>query len=1382
MLSGDFLSSAEGGEQYFYGRDNYYLNDIEDEGYWRGGLAEILKLSGKVEKEVFTDLLRGLHRIGQNSIAISSNAGESTRRVGCDLTFSAPKSVSILAYKDKRIQAAFDSALHKSLEYIERNFVQTRHRKKKEMSYEMTGNAAFAIFCHHTSRELDPQLHAHCVMPNITFDPKGKKSPYMCIHNVIYENKHHIGQYFRNELAQELQKLDYRIEVTDPQNGLFEIKGVSDEIIANFSKRAEQVKTEVKRLRGLSFKKMYESKELSESQLKKWAEERINASGGRTNYQERLKKEIEALKTSNDEVYAGKGDAELAVLAVKNSRKPKKGVTKDYIIEQINNTLKCHGETLDSLVDKAKTEPPASVPSNPHTPETAILAVVDGITRTEVAFTQEDLTCRAMKLTMGKISPDEIIAEFDRLVETGKIVYLRKETTPKKGDIYIYSTPELKHIEAENLKICQNSETGIRIDSQEANEFIDQEEQKLVRKSEDGVGFLPGQKAALRHILTTKSQFSVIQGDAGTGKSFAMLYAKKLLETHGYNVRGLAPTGKAADELFNAAQITDSSTIHKLIHKQEDYNFEKGKECIIVDEASMCDSWTINKLLKIVKEYDAKIIFVGDRKQFAPIGAGKFFADLQDKTDVDIIIMKDVVRQKTDQTKETVKSISAKNYDVAFNLLRGYRPVKMDKSKAKNYSIGQILSFNQDSIDVPGGGNAQITAVGKSSLTIKYNSYGRDFEIEITPQKAHRTYTVYSPDNAYKSCIDVIKDRDARLEAVAKDYVNCYNNGTNALVITATNDDRRSLNDRVRSTLVEQGKIENIGKFTLLEPQNINKFEIADSFEVGQRIKGLPQLKVDNKYEYGEIIDIDKNQNRLKIRSLKTNEEFSIDPSRYTKKPFSVFTKSSATLGINERVTFLKNARLIDGDTGKTVNVRNGQLATITKLDNNGDISVETDNGKNIKFNLSEYNLLTHAYALSSHKSQGMTVDKIIWHADTNKEISTNSFYVAVTRCKYDIAIYTDDIEKLQKKARREQEKYSTIDDNLEYRYPDNTESPDDVYDISSEPLSDSEIEKMADNSYADMFEFGQHLQRKEHEKAEEQKRQEKLQGIVKKVTNGSDINWKLLATYQIPREYYKSVDSVNTLVKSLGVVLDTEYLDRSVKQTKLAMQAQDVSYSQDLREAARDVLAIACLKNMRQEVCVNTELMADRKDIRVADKQYKVLRERKSNGVGKAVVCKSSDPKVDGYFVFDVMGNSDGSPTYIQRRETETREISVKMPKLESVGDGTVNMRPVKTEKGSNVYVQKLDAKKQPIKINIQKDSKTNKPKIFNNLKDAENAMNAKYDAEIMKMAIGMPEYAENREKRTDKKIEKERLDMLKGQGLATVSDSLPRWSSLTQ
>jgi hypothetical protein len=538
---------------------------------------------------------------------------------------------------------------------------------------------------------------------------------------------------------------------------------------------------------------------------------------------------------------------------------------------------------------------------------------------------------------------------------------------------------------------------------------------------------------AIRHILTTDRQYSLIQGYAGTGKSFSMRYAKELLEKQGYKVCGIAPTGKATDELTASAEIETTMTIASLI-SAKDRPFEQGeKHCIIVDETSMGDSRTINELLKITQEYKAKVIFVGDKDQFQPVGAGKFFADLQ-KTDIKITKMKDVIRQKTTQTKSVVKALADKKIPNAINSLAGYAVVDgYDKINAKRYNIGQRISFHDrtetanSAATVPSGTTAHVIAVGDSELTIEYTVRGQKNTVNIDPRKTHKNYTLYEKNKGYKDCLYTIADKDARQQAVAADYVNCYKKGTDAIVITATNEDRRSLNKIIRETLVSQEKIRNIGDFTLLEPKNVKNFLFADSFAVGQQVKGLPQLRTDGEYGFGEITNIDINQNKITVRNPKTNEEFKVDPSDYVKKPFSVFDKTESALGVGEKITFLKNARVIDRNTGKTVNLRNGQLAAITELDKEGNITVKVDK-REVKFNLNDYNYITTAFALSLHKSQGMTVDKVFWHADTSKEVSTNSFYVAITRCKRDIAVYTDDIERLQIKASKGQDKYSTID------------------------------------------------------------------------------------------------------------------------------------------------------------------------------------------------------------------------------------------------------------------------------------------------------------------------------------------------------------------
>ena len=93
---------------------------------------------------------------------------------GIDLTFSAPKSVSVLSYADDRIEEAFTRAMHNTLSHVEGEFARTRSKIQSEIRVDRGEALCFSTFTHRTSRELDPQLHAHCVLMNMTRDENGR--------------------------------------------------------------------------------------------------------------------------------------------------------------------------------------------------------------------------------------------------------------------------------------------------------------------------------------------------------------------------------------------------------------------------------------------------------------------------------------------------------------------------------------------------------------------------------------------------------------------------------------------------------------------------------------------------------------------------------------------------------------------------------------------------------------------------------------------------------------------------------------------------------------------------------------------------------------------------------------------------------------------------------------------------------------------------------------------------------------------------------------------------------------------------------------------------------------------------------------------------------
>ena len=140
-----------------------------------------------------------------------------------------------------------------------------------------------------------------------------------------------------------------------------------------------------------------------------------------------------------------------------------------------------------------------------------------------------------------------------------------------------------------------------------------------------GAGTLSAeQQNAVRHVLKPGS-LAVVIGDAGTGKSFSMKVAREAWQAQGFNVRGAALAGKAADELQAGSGI-DSRTLASL-----EFAWKNGKDkltsrdVLVIDEAGMIGSRQLGRVLKAAEQAGAKVVLLGDDKQLAAIEAGAAF-------------------------------------------------------------------------------------------------------------------------------------------------------------------------------------------------------------------------------------------------------------------------------------------------------------------------------------------------------------------------------------------------------------------------------------------------------------------------------------------------------------------------------------------------------------------------------------------------------------------------------------------------------------------------------------------------------------------------------------------------------------------------------------
>ena len=158
------------------------------------------------------------------------------------MTLSAPKSVSLLAMVggDGRIVDVHDQAVGKTLAWIEEHAVRTRVQDKATKAMIRTAGQKMvaATFRHDTSRNLDPQLHTHCVIANMVQGSDGKWRTM--VNDGLYRQKMAIGAVYRAELAGGLKDLGYEIEKMHP-DGRFEVAGVPREVIEAFSTRRAEI-------------------------------------------------------------------------------------------------------------------------------------------------------------------------------------------------------------------------------------------------------------------------------------------------------------------------------------------------------------------------------------------------------------------------------------------------------------------------------------------------------------------------------------------------------------------------------------------------------------------------------------------------------------------------------------------------------------------------------------------------------------------------------------------------------------------------------------------------------------------------------------------------------------------------------------------------------------------------------------------------------------------------------------------------------------------------------------------------------------------------------------------------------------------------------------
>ncbi|MFA7584957.1 MAG: MobF family relaxase [Novosphingobium sp.] len=232
------LKGTSGNIARYYAVGDYYTKGGDEPSQWGGRLAPELGLEGKVDPHVLAELLAG--RVAGQQLGRYRVEGEIQHHPGWDFAVNAPKSVSIMALVagDDRIIEAHERAVTAALSYLEEH-ASLRRRKEGEIIHETTGRLLLARFTEHASRDLDPHLHTHVVVLNMT--NREADGPMASLETrAMFTEQMVAGQVYRNELARDLREQGFEIEF-DPRRGLFEIAGVPKDFIHDTSQRSQKI-------------------------------------------------------------------------------------------------------------------------------------------------------------------------------------------------------------------------------------------------------------------------------------------------------------------------------------------------------------------------------------------------------------------------------------------------------------------------------------------------------------------------------------------------------------------------------------------------------------------------------------------------------------------------------------------------------------------------------------------------------------------------------------------------------------------------------------------------------------------------------------------------------------------------------------------------------------------------------------------------------------------------------------------------------------------------------------------------------------------------------------------------------------------------------------
>jgi len=396
----------------------------------------------------------------------------------------------------------------------------------------------------------------------------------------------------------------------------------------------------------------------------------------------------------------------------------------------------------------------------------------------EAVVDERALIRDGLRRGMGEITHAQVRANLDARVASGEFQIVERSQGIPGRQFTTAKTIEAEHEILRWMREGQNHVEPVLSRSQAIS--VADHHQHLNRT----------QRSVVEDVLSSSDHIQGIQGFAGSGKTTTLAAIRGAAERQGYQVKGFAPTSRAARQL-NEAGI-EAGTLQGFLVRTTNPDLREQKHFYLVDESSLASTNQMHEFLSRLGPND-RVLLIGDTRQHQGVEAGRPFEQLQE-AGMRTARLDEIVRQKNPALKSVVELLATSQVSAALDALQQQGSVKeIPNAEERIRAIAKIYVESPDNTLIVSPDNAsrrELNLAVRQELKANGSLAPQDHTFRVLVQRQDMTGAERSWASQYE-INDVVRytrgSKTVGIEAAAYASVVAINPAANLLTVEKAN-------------------------------------------------------------------------------------------------------------------------------------------------------------------------------------------------------------------------------------------------------------------------------------------------------------------------------------------------------------------------------------------------------------------------------------------------------------------------------------------------------------------------------------------------------------------------------------------------------------------